>query len=87
MGGYAWMPQGTPGEVGTPGPNEQHELAGARDVTTSAAPHALGPRPTNAWRRELVQRLDAAAAAPYAQRRPGVVAHDTSHQAQAVAPW
>jgi hypothetical protein len=82
--GYAWMPQGTPVEVVTPGTHEKHSLAGALDVATGTVHHCGGPRQTNALFRALLQALDAASpAAPY-RRISVVVDHDGIHKAKAV---
>lgn len=85
--GRAWMPNGTHGEVMTPGQNQQHDLAGALDLTTGTLFHCLGPRTTNALFRDLLTALDARyPAQPYA--RLDVVADlDTSHKANPVEEW
>ena len=85
--GYAWMPQGTQLEVMTPGTNEKHYLAGALDVATGILHHALGPRKTNTLFRELLQRLDAAYAAPHYKRIYVVVDNYKIHKAKAVEQW
>jgi hypothetical protein len=57
-GGCAWMPTGTQLAVMTPGTNENHDLAGARDPATGTRRHGSGPRQTKALCRELVQTLN-----------------------------
>ena len=85
--GYAWMPNGTQVEVMTPGQNEQHDLAGALDLTTGALPYALGPRKTTALCRDLLTLLDGRDPADRYTRLDVVGDHDTIHQAKAVEPW
>jgi hypothetical protein len=85
--GCAWMPQGTPVEVMTPGQNQQHSLAGALDLATGTRPHALGPRKTNALCRDLLERLEANYPAEQYTRLYVVVEHYQIHKAKAVEPW
>src|ERR671915_1405213 len=85
--GCAWMPQGTQLEVMTPGTNERHYLAGALDVATGTLHHCVGPRKTNTLFRELLQRLDAAYAAPHYKRIYVVVDNYKIHKAKAVEQW
>ncbi|MDQ3831044.1 MAG: IS630 family transposase, partial [Candidatus Tectomicrobia bacterium] len=56
--GAAWMPQGTQGEVMTPGTNDKHSLAGALNLATGTVHHCVGPRKTKALFRALVQVWD-----------------------------
>lgn len=57
--GCAWMPNGTPLEVMTPGQNQKHDLAGALELATGTLHHGLSPRQTNARFRDLLTGLDA----------------------------
>jgi transposase len=86
-GGYAWLPNGTPLAVRTPGRNEKPSLAGALELSTGTRRHCLGARTTNALFRDLVAALDEAYPALQFQRVSGVVDHDQIHTAKAVEPW
>ena len=85
--GYAWMPQGTPLAVMTPGTNEKHYLAGALDLATGTVLHCLGARKTNALFRDLLNRLDASYPAERYTRLYVVVDNYKIHKAKAVEDW
>jgi putative transposase len=85
--GYAWMPEGTQGEVMTPGTNEKHYLAGALDLATGTLHHSLGPRKTNALFRDLLQTLEDAYPVAQYQRIYVVVDNYKIHKAEAVQEW
>jgi DDE superfamily endonuclease len=85
--GYAWMPQGTPMTVMTPGIHETHDLAGALDLATGALRHGVAARKTNALCRDWLTRFDACYPAERSTRLSVVVEHATMHHAQAVEPW
>jgi hypothetical protein len=57
--GGTWMPHGTQLEVMTPGQHQQHDLAGALELTTGTLHQCLGPRQTTARVRDLLARLEA----------------------------
>jgi putative transposase len=81
------MPQGSPVEVMTPGPNQKHYLAGALELTTGTLDHCVGPRQTNALFRDRLTQLEARYPADRSTRLYVVVDHDQIHQATAVAQW
>jgi putative transposase len=85
--GSAWLPKGSPVEVRTPGPNAQHSLAGALDLTTATLHYALGPRKTNALFRALLSLLEDRYPVERYSRLSGVVDHDKLHNANAVKQW
>jgi transposase len=85
--GYAWMPKGPQVEIMTPGTNEQHDLAGALELSTGTLPHCRGPRKTNGLCRELLQRLDDTYPAPPCRRVDVVVDNYKIHKARAVEQW
>ena len=84
--GYAWMPQGTPMTVMTPGVNEKYDLAWALDLATGALLHGVAARNTKALFRDLLTRLDACYPAERYTRLYVVVDHSTIHHAKAVEP-
>jgi transposase len=86
-GGSAWMPNGTQLEVMTPGQTQQHDLAGALDLTTGMLHHCLGPRKTKVLFRELLGVLDQCDPGERYTRLYVVVDHDKIHKAKAVEPW
>jgi transposase len=71
----------------TPGQTQQHDLAGALELTTGSLHHCRGPRRTKARFRALRTGLDARDSAEPYTRLSGVVDHDNSHQAKAVEDW
>jgi transposase len=85
--GAAWMPQGTQGEVMTPGKNEKHSLAGALHLATGKLSHCLGPRKNNGLFRDLLTLLDRTYPAPRTTRIYVVVDNYCIQKAQAVEPW
>jgi transposase len=85
--GCAWMPRGTQLPIMTPGQNQQHDLAGALELTTGTLHHCLGPRKTNALFRDLLACLDARYPAERSTRLYVIADHDKIHQAKAVEPW
>jgi transposase len=56
--GCAWRPKGTQVEVMTPGQHQQHDLAGALDLTSGTLLHCLGARTTNALFRDLLALVE-----------------------------
>jgi hypothetical protein len=85
--GSAWMPQGTPRTVMTPGIHEKHDLAGALDLATGALLHGVAARKTKALFRDLLTRLEAGYPAERYPRLSVVVDHDPIHHAKAVGQW
>jgi len=85
--GAAWMPQGTPVEIMTPGKNEKHSLAGALHLTTGQVLYCLGPRKHNGLFRDLLTLLDATYPAPRITRIYVVVDNYCIHKAKAVEQW
>src|SRR5215467_10224742 len=85
--GAAWMPQGTPVEVMTPGKNEKHSLAGALHLATGKLLSCLGPRKNNGLCRDLWTLLDTTSPAPGVTRIYVVADNYCIHKAQAVAQW
>jgi transposase len=85
--GAAWMPQGTQGEVMTPGKNEKHSLAGALHLATGKLSHGLGPRKNNGLFRDLLTLLDRTSPAPRMTRIDVGVDNYGIHKAKAVEQW
>jgi transposase len=85
--GAAWMPQGTPLAVMTPGTNAKRYLAGALELSTGILRHGCGPRKTNALFRALLQTLAATYPAPQFERVYVVVDNYKIHKAKAVEQW
>jgi transposase len=85
--GCAWMPKGSQQPIMTPSQNQQHDLAGALELTTGTLHHCLGPRQTNALFRDLLAGLDARDPADRYTRLYAVVDHDNIHKAKAVEQW
>ena len=82
--GAAWMPQGTPAEVMTPGKHEKHYLAGALHLATGKLLYCLGPRKNNGLFRELLTLLDVTYPAPQISRIYVVADNYCIHKAKAV---
>ena len=85
--GAAWMPQGTPAESMTPGINEQHYVAGARQLATRQVRYGLGPRNNKGLCRALLPRLDTTYSASEVTRISVVVDTYRIHKAKAVPQW
>lgn len=85
--GAAWMPQGTQGEVMTPGKNEKYYLAGALHLATGKLSHCLGPRKNNGLFRDLLTLLDRTYPAPQTTCIYVVVDNYCIHKAKAVEQW
>lgn len=85
--GAAWMPQGTPAEVMTPGKNEKHYLAGALHLATGKLLYCLGPRKNNGLFRALLTLLDVTYPAPQISRIYVVADNYCIHKAKAVEQW
>jgi transposase len=83
-GGCAWMPDGTPLAVMTPGQNQKHSLAGALELATGRLLHCLGPRQTKARFCDLLSVLDERDPAEPYTRLYVVGDHDKIHKAKAV---
>lgn len=85
--GGAWMPKGPQLEVMTPGQNQQHDLAGALELTPGTLHHGLSPRTTHALVRDRLPVLEARYPAERYPRLSVVVDHDKIPQATAAEPW
>jgi hypothetical protein len=85
--GAAWMRQGTPAEVMTPGTKEKHDLAGALHLATGQGLCGLGPRKNHGVLRELLTLLDPASPASDVTRIDVVVDNYCRHKAKAVEQW
>jgi hypothetical protein len=85
--GAAWRPQGTQGEVMTPGKNEKPSLAGALPLTTGQRLYGLGPRKHHGWFRDLLPLLDATDPAPRITRLSVVGDNSCIPKAKAVEQW
>ena len=85
--GAAWMPQGTQGEIMTPGKNEKHYLAGALHLETGKVLYWLGPRKNNGLFRELLTLLDTTYPASQVTRIYVVADNYCIHKAKAVMQW
>jgi putative transposase len=85
--GCAWMPQGTPVAVMTPGQNQKHYLAGGLDLATGTLHYCLGARKTNALFRNLLSVLDERYPTERYTRLYVVVDNYTIHHAKAVEQW
>jgi hypothetical protein len=71
----------------TPGPHEQHDLAGALHPLTGQWHTCLGHRQHHEWCRELCTFLDHPYPAPWTTRLYVVVDNYCLHKAQAVGKW
>jgi transposase len=85
--GGAWRPKGTQWAVMTPGPHQQHDLAGALALAPGRRFHSGGPRTTTALCRDLLSVLAVHDPAERYRRLSVVVDHDKIHTAKAVEPW
>lgn len=85
--GAAWMRQGTPAAIMTPGKNAKHYLAGALHLATGKVLYCPDPRKNNGLFRELLTLLDTTYPASRVTRIYVVVDIYCIHKAQAVARW
>ena len=85
--GAAWMPKGSREEVMTPGQNEKHSLAGARNLATGKILHCLGPRKNHVLFRDLLTLLASTSPERWVRRIDVVVDNDKMHKAKAVGQW
>jgi hypothetical protein len=83
--GDAWRPTGRPMTGRTPGPHAQRDLAGALALATGALRPGVAARHTTALCRDRLTRLAAGDPAARDSRLSGVVDHDPSPHAKAVA--
>jgi DDE superfamily endonuclease/Winged helix-turn helix len=85
--GCAWMPQGTPLAVMTPGQHQKAYVAGALDRTPGRLRHGVGPRQTHALFQDLLGHLEARDSTPRYTRVEVVVDTYKLHQAKAGEQW
>lgn len=85
--GYQWRPQGETVKVVTPGQNQKHYLAGARELKTGQIVHCTGGHKTNGLFRGLLDSLERRYPKARFDKVYVVVDNYGIHKAKAVERW